>query len=192
MDATDPQAVSLDSTNCDAPRQGARKRRHYQRPRPRHLRAGYRRWIERQTRPSGPTAEEIAAMRAGGWEPRCNSTGEVIAWSGTGLTLMAEAAGERGEDVTYASQNGDIAVSSRDAARAARIKRSIMTRSLRATLPADTPRVARPRESHARPHTRARRAAHRGTTRAGPDDDDSEGEPAGPHACRRTNAGGKP
>lgn len=51
---------------------------------------------------------------------------------------------------------------------------------------------ARPRESR----TGARRAAHRGATRAGPGDDDSEseGEPAGvsPHACRRKIAGARP
>jgi len=37
--------------------------------------------------------------------------------------------------------------------------------------------AARPREARARPRTRARRAAHRGATRAGPDDDDGESEP---------------
>ena len=39
---------------------------------------------------------------------------------------------------------------------------------------------ARPREARARPRTRARRAAHRGATRAGPDDDDGESEPGEP------------
>jgi len=54
--------------------------------------------------------------------------------------------------------------------------------------------AARPRESRARPRTRARRAAHRGATRAGPSDDDGESEPAGvaAHACRRRIAGGRP
>jgi hypothetical protein len=51
----------------------------------------------------------------------------------------------------------------------------------------------RPRARALRPNTRARRAASRGATRAGPSDDGgSEGEPPGlnPPAWRRTSAGG--
>ena len=146
----------------------------------------------------GPTAEEIATVRAGGWEPSYDSEGRVIAWGATALTLMAEAAGARGEDVTYVSERGDIAVSSRDAARAARVKKSIMVRSVRA-VSATSLRVARPRESHARPRARARRTAARRASgpRSGqdPGDDDGESEPAGdlaPLADRRRTPGGRP
>jgi hypothetical protein len=57
-------------------------------------------------------------------------------------------------------------------------------------------RVARPGAARrVQPRARARRAARRGATRAGPSDSDGEPEPAGlasPHGRRRRTAGGRP